>query len=53
MNKTRSVAALTLPGGMERAAARGQREQEAWFHTIIGDGDAKIGDSAAHVSQVA
>src|ERR1700745_4251673 len=37
---------------MERAAARGQREQEAWFHTIIGDGDAKTGHSAPPASKV-
>jgi hypothetical protein len=53
VNMTRSVAALTLPGGIERAAARGQREQEALLHTMIGDSEATIGDSAAHVSRVA
>jgi hypothetical protein len=53
VNMTRSVAALTLPGGIERAAARGQREQEALLHTMIGDREATIGDSAAHVSRVA
>jgi ER-bound oxygenase mpaB/B'/Rubber oxygenase, catalytic domain len=53
VNVTRSVAALTLPGGMERAAARGQREQEALLHTMIGHGEATIGDSAAHVSRIA
>jgi hypothetical protein len=53
VNMARSVAALTLPGGMERAAARGQREQEALLHTMIGDSEATIGESAAHVSSVA
>jgi ER-bound oxygenase mpaB/B'/Rubber oxygenase, catalytic domain len=53
VNVTRSVAALTLPGGMDRAAARGQREQKALLHTIIGDGQATIGDSAAHMVRVA
>jgi hypothetical protein len=53
VNMTRSVAALALPGGMDRAAARGRREQEALLHTIIGDGEATIGDSAAHVGRVA
>jgi hypothetical protein len=53
LNVTRSVAALTLPGGMERAATRGQREQEGLLHTMIGDAEATIGDSAAHVSRVA
>ncbi|OBF81207.1 hypothetical protein A5791_06075 [Mycobacterium sp. 852002-51163_SCH5372311] len=53
VNMTRSVAALALPGGMDRAAARGQREQKALLHTIIGDGSATIGDSAAHMDRVA
>jgi mpaB/rubber oxygenase-like protein len=53
VNLTQSVAALTLPGGMDRAAARGWREQEALLHTMIGDTDATIGDSAAHVTRVA
>jgi len=53
LNVTRSVAALTLPGGMKRAADRGRREQEDLLHTMIGDAEATIGDSAAHVSRVA
>jgi hypothetical protein len=53
INLARSVAALTLPGGMDRAADRGQREQEALLHTMIGNGEATIGESAAHVSRVA
>lgn len=53
VNVGRSVAALTLPGGLERAAARGQREQQAWLRTMIGDDMATIGDSAGHVSHVA
>jgi hypothetical protein len=53
VNITRSIAALTLPSGMDRAAARGQREQEALLHTIIGEDGPTIGDSAAHVSRVA
>jgi hypothetical protein len=53
VNVTRSVAALTLPGGIERAVTRGQREQEALLHTMIGDSEATIGDSAAHVTRVA
>ena len=53
VNVTRSVAALTLPGGMERAVARGEREQETLLHTMIGDSEATIGDSAAHVTRVA
>jgi hypothetical protein len=53
INLARSVAALTLPGGMDRAADRGQRDQEALLHTMIGNGEATIGESAAHVSRVA
>jgi hypothetical protein len=53
VNVTRSVAALTLPGGIERAVARGQREQETLLHTMIGDSEATIGDSAAHVTRIA
>jgi hypothetical protein len=53
LNLARSAAALALPGGMDRAAARGQREQKALLRTMIGDGDATIGDSAAHVSGAA
>ncbi len=53
VNLARSVVALTLPGGMDRAAARGQREQKLLLRTMIGDGDATIGDSAAHMSGAA
>jgi hypothetical protein len=53
VNVTRSVAALTLPGGMNRADTRGRREQEALLRTMIGDVEAAIGDSAAHVVSVA
>jgi hypothetical protein len=53
INVAHSVAALALPGGQERAAFRGQEEQKALLHTIIGDGQATIGDSASHVSHVA
>ena len=53
INLTRSVAALCLPGGRDRAAARGARQQKAFLRTIIGDGEAKIGNSAAHVSSAA
>ncbi|WP_102143968.1 oxygenase MpaB family protein [Mycobacterium hubeiense] len=53
VNVARSVAAIAVPGGMDRAAARGSREQKALLRTMIGDDDATIGQSAAHVSQVA
>jgi hypothetical protein len=50
VNVTRSVAALALPGGMSRADTRGRREQEDLLHTMIGDSEAAIGDSAAHAN---
>jgi hypothetical protein len=54
LNLARSAAALGLPGGMERADQRGQREHAQLLRTMIGDGaSATIGDSAAHVSRVA
>ena len=53
VNATRSVVALSLPGGMQRAVARGQREQETLLHIMIGDSKATVGDSAAHASRVA
>ncbi len=53
VNLTLSVAALTLPGGLPRAAARGHREQETLLRTMIGDSATTIGESAAHVSRVA
>ncbi|KUH84633.1 oxygenase MpaB family protein [Mycobacterium sp. IS-1556] len=53
VNLVRSVAALMRPDGMERAAVRGDREQKAWLRTIIGESEATIGESAAHVSRVA
>jgi hypothetical protein len=40
-------------GGVDRAALRGEREQKALLRTMIGDTEARIGDSAAHVSRVA
>ncbi|MBP1822918.1 DUF2236 domain-containing protein [Mycobacterium sp. OAE908] len=53
VNVGRSVAAIALPGGRDRAASRGRREQEALLRTIIGDSQATIGDSASHMSSVA
>lgn len=53
VNVVRSVVDMTIPGGMERAALRGQREQAALLRTMIGESDVAIGDSAAHVSRVA
>jgi hypothetical protein len=53
VNVGRSVAAIALPGGRDRAASRGRREQEALLRTIIGDSEARIGESASHMSSVA
>ena len=53
VNVVRSVVDIAAPGGMERAARRGEREQSALLRTMIGDGTATVGESAAHVSQVA
>jgi hypothetical protein len=53
INLARSVAAQCLPGGKDRAAARGARQQKAFLRTIIGDGEAQIGNSAVHVSSAA
>jgi hypothetical protein len=53
INLTRSAAAWCLPGGMGRAAARGDREQKDWLHTMTGDGEATIGAAATLVSGAA
>jgi hypothetical protein len=53
VNLVRSAAALTRRGGLDRAAQRGNREQRALLRIMIGEGEATIGDSAAHVSRVA
>lgn len=53
VNVARSVAAVTRPGGLDRAADRGQREQEVLLRTIIGDDEATIGGAAAHLTRAA
>ncbi|BBY44136.1 oxygenase MpaB family protein [Mycolicibacterium celeriflavum] len=53
VNLLRSAAVFIRPDGIERAAVRGDREQKAWLRTIIGEDEATIGESAAHVSRVA
>lgn len=53
VNVIRSIAAMTSADRMDRAVARGQREQLALLHTIIGDSAATIGESAVHVSRAA
>ena len=52
VNGLRSVAALTLPGGRDRAADRGWRQQQALLRTITSS-PAIIGDSAEHVVHAA
>ncbi|MGX9675119.1 oxygenase MpaB family protein [Mycobacterium sp. HM-7] len=53
VNGVRSIAALVLPGGSERAADRGFREQKALLRTMIGGDEATIGASASHLRGVA
>lgn len=52
VNAARSLAANTLPGGKDRAAARGWRQQEQFMRTL-GVGKATIGAAAAHVAHAA
>jgi hypothetical protein len=52
VNLVRSAAALLLPGGLDRAAQRGRREQEEFMRIMMGDEDTAIGASA-HVMRVA
>lgn len=53
VNGVRSIAALVLPGGSDRAADRGSREQKALLHTMTGEDHASIGASASHLRGVA
>jgi len=53
VNGVRSIAALVLPGGSDRAADRGLREQKALLRTMIGGDEATIGASASHLRGVA
>jgi len=53
VNMLRSLRVLVRPALADADAARGDREQKALLHTMIGDAQARIGDSAAHVVQVA
>ncbi|MEO6794506.1 MAG: oxygenase MpaB family protein [Mycobacterium sp.] len=46
VNLVRSAAALLLPGGLDRAAVRGRREQEEFMRTMMGDEGTTIGASA-------
>lgn len=53
VNVLRSLRVLAQPALADADAARGDREQKALLHTMIGDATARIGDSASHVVQVA
>lgn len=53
VNGLRSLIARTTPGGVDRAAARGRRQQEAFLRTLIGADTAAIGESAHHVTHAA
>jgi hypothetical protein len=53
VNLVRSAAALARRGGIDRSAQRGDREQKTLLHIMIGEDEATIGASAAHVSRVA
>ena len=54
VNLARSAAALTLPGGLDRADRRGRRQHDRLLRTMIGaDAAALVGDCASHVSRVA
>lgn len=46
VNLARSAAALLLPGGLDRAGARGREEQLRFLRQMIGADTAVIGDSA-------
>ncbi len=52
VNGLRSIAALALPGGKDRAAVRGWSQQQALLRTITAT-PAIVGDSAAHVTSAA
>lgn len=52
VNVARSALDMTLPGGMDRAARRGEREQAALLRIMIGESEVAVGDSASHVSKV-
>jgi ER-bound oxygenase mpaB/B'/Rubber oxygenase, catalytic domain len=48
VNLARSVAAFVRPGGVDRAAVRGDREQKAFLRTMIGDHEATVHAPAEH-----
>jgi hypothetical protein len=52
INAIRGIVARILPGGLDRAAVRGWRQQQAFMRTIASD-PATIGHSAQHVMHAA
>lgn len=52
INTTRSIAAMVLPGGRDRAADRGWREQQAFMCTLVGDAPT-VGSSVTRVTHAA
>lgn len=52
INTARSVVKLVVPGGMDRAADRGWRQQQAFMRALVA-GTAAIGESATHVTHAA
>jgi len=53
INAVRSVVDLAVPGGLDRSARRGEREQKELLRTMIGEKTATIGAAAEHVHNVA
>jgi hypothetical protein len=53
INLVRTGTSIALPGGRERAARAGHREQRHFLKTLIGVDSAAIGDSAGYIHQVA
>jgi len=52
INGTRSIAAALIPGGQDRAASRGSREQHEFLRTLVGS-KPTIGQSAPKVTDAA
>jgi len=53
INLVRTAVARGLPGGVDRAAEHGRRDQEAFLRTLIGTEPAVIGASASHIGHAA
>ncbi|MFC9664489.1 oxygenase MpaB family protein [Nocardia sp. NPDC127606] len=53
INLARSIIVTALPGRLDAAAAHGRREQLAFLRQLVGDDNARIGESAEHVTHAA